>query len=224
MKTTSSYLSLFFLAALFILHLAGCAHEPPKVLPAKDIFQEAAQLAKKGNVDKAAEKFMEVRTYYPGDDLARRSLLATADLYYDNELYESSLQSYQEFRLLYPTDAEAEYALFRIGMCNFKQMSTFDRDQTQTVKAIQSFENFMAAYPSSPHVQAAKDSLVAARTVLAKHYMYVGKFYLKGKDYAGACKRFQYVRSNFAGIQLDDDLNSLISTACSTGVQLEKKP
>jgi outer membrane protein assembly factor BamD len=225
MKTTSRHLALFFLSVLFIAYLAGCAHEPAGVRPASEIYQEATVLAKKGKVDKAAEKFMEVRTYYPGDELAKKSLLATADLYYDNELYESALQSYEEFRLLYPTDTEAGYSLFRIGLSHFKQLSTYDRDQTETVKAVQAFENFLTSYPSSPYVQAAKDNLLNARTVLAKHYMYIGKFYLNKKDYTGACKRFEYVKGNFSGIPLEDDLNALILESCTTGpAQPVKKP
>jgi outer membrane protein assembly factor BamD len=223
MKTTSPYIPLLFASALLIAYLGGCAHEPAGVRPAPEIYQEATALAKKGKVDKAAEKFMEVRTYYPGDELARKSLLSTGDLYFDNELYESALQSYQEFRLLYPTDPQAGYALFRIGMSNFKQIDSFDRDQTQTVKAIQSFDNFLSSYPTSPLVKEAKDDLLHARTVLAKHYMYIGKFYLKKKEYVGACKRFEYVKSNFEGIPLEDDLQALITTACTTGPALPKE-
>jgi outer membrane protein assembly factor BamD len=224
MKTTKIPIPCLFIAALIILFIAGCAHKPEEIKPAPEIYQEASALAKKGKVDKAAEKFMEVRTYYPGDDLARKAILSTADLYYDNDLFESALQSYQEFRMLYPTDPDAGFALYRIGLCFFNQIGTHDRDQTQTVKAIQAFENFLATYPASPYVQAARDNLHQARTVLAKNYLYIGKFYLKKDDKVGACRRFQYVKNNFPGVQLDDDLDALISTSCSTGVQPEKKP
>ncbi len=201
-----------------LVFVAGCAHEQPKTRPAQEIYDEAADLAKKGKVEKAAELFMEVRTYYPGNELAKKSLLGTADMYYDNELYESALQSYEEFRLLYPTDPEADHSLFRIGMCHFKQMSTFERDQSQTVKAIQTFENFLTAYPKSPFAKEAKENLAAARSVLAKHYVYVGKFYLKKKDYRAACNRFQYVRKEYPNAKLDDDLDSLIYQSCSQGI------
>ncbi len=198
--------------------VAGCAHDQPKTRPAQEIFDEAVELAKKDKVEKAAEMFMEVRTYYPANELAKKSLIGTADMYYDNELYESALQSYEEFRLLYPTDPEADYSLYRIGMCHFKQMSSFERDQSQTVKAIQTFENFLTAYPKSPYLKEAKDDMAAARSVLAKHYVYVGKFYLKKKDYRAACNRFQYVRKEYPDARLDDDLDSLISRSCSQGV------
>jgi outer membrane protein assembly factor BamD len=201
-----------------VTFVTGCAHEKPKIRPAQEIYQEAAGLAKKGKVEKAAEAFMEVRTYYPGNELAKKSLLATADMYYNNELYESALQSYEEFRVLYPTDTEADYSLYRIGLCHFNQMSTFERDQSQTVKAIQTFENFLSAYPKSPYVQGANDNMAAARTVLAKHYVYIGKFYLKKKDYKAAGNRFQYVKKEYPNASLEDDLDSLISKSCSQGV------
>ena len=50
--------------------------------------------------------------------------------------------------------------------------------------------------------------------MLAKHYVYIGKFYLKKKEYGAACKRFQYVREHYPNVPLDDDLDELISRSC----------
>ena len=211
MKIRLGY-ALFFIA--FLMFVSGCAHKDTQVRSAQDIFKEARELAQKGKVDKASEMFMEVRTYYPGDELAKKSLLETGDLYYNNELYESALQSYEEFRLLYPTDPEAGYSLYRIALCHFNQMNTLDRDQSESVRAIQTFENYLSSYPDSPYAQAAKDQLVEAKTLLASHYVYIGKFYLKKKDNKAACNRFQYVKKQYPGISLEDDLDALISQSC----------
>lgn len=212
------------LIALLIL-FSGCAHKETAKRSAQELFQEATELAQKEKVDEAAERFMEVRTYYPGDELAKKSLLGTADLYYNNEVYESALQSYEEFRLLYPTDPEASYSLYRIALCHFNQMSTFDRDQSETVRAIQTFENCLTSYPGSPYAQAVKDQLIEAKTVLAKHYVYIGKFYLKKKDYRAACTRFQYVKKQYPTITLEDDLESLLTQSCKdAGQEAASKP
>lgn len=211
MKIRPSYV-LFFI--VFLVSISGCAHKDEPIRSAQDIFKEAKELSQKGKVDKASELFMEVRTYYPGDELAKKSLLETADLYYNNDLYETAQQSYEEFRLLYPTDPESGFSLYRIALCHFNQMSTLDRDQSETVRAIQTFENYISSYPNSLHVQAAKDQLVEAKTVLAKHYVYIGKFYLKKDDYKAACNRFQYVKKQYPDITLEDDLDSLISKSC----------
>ncbi len=193
----------------------GCAHKPEQELPVGDLFREAQTLAKAGKVDKAAEAFMKVRTYYPGDDLAKESLLALGDLYFTHEDYQSSLGSYQEFRMLYPTDPKASYALFRISLCHSKQHLTFDRDQTETINTIRSFENFLKLYPDSPYELEAREKLRDAKTLLDKNWLYIGKFYLKKHDKKAACKRFQDIKANFSELGLDKEVDKLIAEACA---------
>jgi outer membrane protein assembly factor BamD len=209
------YIIIFLAFSSFIF---SCAHEAEKIKPAQELFDEASQLAKKGKVDKAAEEFMQVRTYYPGHELARKSILSTADLYYDQADYELALKNYEEFRLLYPTDTDAGYCLFRIGMCHYKQMGTLDRDQSETMKAIQTFEGFMKTYPTSPQEKDAESSLKEARTLLAKHYLYIGKFYMKKGNSKAACTRFQSIKKHYSDVDLGEDIDTLISTSCTASV------
>lgn len=199
------------------LLLCGCAHDEEGVRPAQELFDEAQALARKKSVEKAAEAFMQVRTYYPSHDLARMALLATADLHYDNGDYESALKNYQEFRLLYPTDAEAGRCLYRIGMCHFQQMGTFDRDQSQTARAIQSLDAFLKTYPDAPQAEDAALKLKEARTLLARHDLSIGKFYLKKGNHKAACARFQAVKRQYLDAGLEEDLDSLILQACTSG-------
>ncbi|HOJ13515.1 MAG TPA: outer membrane protein assembly factor BamD [Deltaproteobacteria bacterium] len=197
--------------------VSGCAHEPEGKRPASELFEEGASLAREGKVEKAAEAFMKVRTYYPSDELARRALLATADLYFDTGDYASALKSYQEYRLLYPTDAQAGYCLFRIGMCHFNQMSTYDRDQTETNRAVTAFESFLAAYPSSPHVEMARACLGEARARLGQNMLSVGRFYLRKGNLEAACARFRAVREKYPEAAPRDELDELVARACSSG-------
>jgi outer membrane protein assembly factor BamD len=210
------WLSYILVSVLMISLAVGCAHKKEEIKSAEQIFQEASAFAKKGKVEKAADAFMQVRTYYPGHDLARKSLLATGDLYFDQELYEEALKNYDEFRLLYPTDADAGYCLYRIGMCHSQQMNTFDRDQSETSKASQTYETFLKSYPSSPYAADATVKLKEARTRLATHYLSIGKFYLKKHNSKAACQRFQSIKRQYPDIALDEDLDALIAKACTT--------
>jgi outer membrane protein assembly factor BamD len=210
-----------FATTLVIFFLVGCAHDQEQRKSAQVLFEEASQLASKGKVEKAAETFMEVRTYYPGHDLARKSLLATGDLYFDEELYDTAMESYKEYRLLYPTDLEASYSLYKIGMCYFNQLNTFDRDQSKTVKAIQTFESFIQTYENSPHIPDAKKHLESATLTLARHYIYIGKFYLKNHNKEAACKRFRYVRRQYPDIGLNEEISELITKSCENDNESE---
>jgi outer membrane protein assembly factor BamD len=209
------YARLMMILMVMAIIPLGCAHKPEQELPAEDLFREAQSLAKDGKVDKAAEAYMKVRTYYPGNELAKESLIGLGDLYFEHEDYQSALGSYQEFRLLYPTDPKASYSLFRIAQCHSKQLSTLDRDQTETINAIRAYENFLKLYPDSPYGLEAQEKLRDAKTLLAKNWLYIGKFYLKNHDKKAACKRFQDVKGNFTGLGLDEEVDKLIAEACT---------
>ena len=201
----------------------GCAHDQEQRKSAQELFDEAKLLASKNKIEKATETFMEVRTYYPGDELARKSLLATADLNFDEELYDTALESYKEYRLLYPTDLDASYSLYKIGMCYFSQINTFDRDQEETVQAIKTFKDFLRSYPDSPYVSDAQQQLASAKLTLARHYIYIGKFYLKKKNKDAACKRFLEVQRQYPGIGLDEELEALIGKSCDSAGELSEE-
>ena len=218
MKPVLLTIAILLLTALFL----SCAHEEAAIKPAQELFDEGARLAAKGDVEEASDTFMQVRTYYPGHDLARRALLATGDLYYDEEDYPSALKSYQEFRLLYPTDPGAGYSLFRIGMCHYRQIGTLDRDQSETTKAIQSFDAFLKTYPDSPQAPEANGYVKEARTMLARHNVYIGKFYLKKGNARAACDRFQAVKAQYPDAELEEDIDGLILKACSSGTDAAK--
>ncbi len=195
--------------------VSGCAHTPDKELPVDVLYKQAQDFAKGGRVEKASEAYMKVRTFYPGNDLAKQSLLELSDLYYKNEEYVSALNSYQEFRMLYPTDAKSEYCMFRSAMCHFRQILTIDRDQSETIKSIKSFEDFLRMYPNSTYASEANEDLKKSKTVLAKNGIYIGKFYMKKKKWhEAACKRFNEVKKGFPGLGLDEELDKLIEQSC----------
>jgi outer membrane protein assembly factor BamD len=201
---------------LFIFStLSGCAHNQGKEPPVDVLYKEAQEYAKGGRVEKASEAYMKVRTFYPGNDLAKQSLLELSDLYYKNEEYVSALNSFQEFRMLYPTDEKSEYCMFKSAMCHFRQILTIDRDQTETVKSIKSFEDFLRMYTNSTYSNEANENLKKSKILLAQNGIYIGKFYMhKKKWHEAACKRFKEIKKGFPGLGLDEELDKLIEQSC----------
>jgi outer membrane protein assembly factor BamD len=193
----------------------GCAHhkaEEPK--SPQVMFDKAKTLGTKGKTQLAIDAYMEVRTIYPSHDLAKKSLLEVADLYYKDKDFESAINNYNEFMQLYPTDPEVASCIYQTGMCHYRQMKTVDRDQAETINAINAFKELLARYPSSPYAGEARVKLADAETRLAKHYIYIGNFYLKNKDYAAACDRFKEVKNLFPEIAAKENIDDLISKAC----------
>ncbi|MCD6569355.1 MAG: outer membrane protein assembly factor BamD [Deltaproteobacteria bacterium] len=202
------------LVLILIFVLTGCAHKIAQEKSPQDLFNEAKALSSKGRMEKAIDTFMKVRTIYPAHELAKKALLAIADIYFDHKEYEAALENYKEFMLLYPTDPDVCYSLYRMAMCHFKQMSTFDRDQTETAKAINTFKELVVKYPNSPYAEDASSRLKEAELVMAKHYIYVGKFYLKKHYYKAACNRFREVQARWPDVVKAEEINELIAKAC----------
>lgn len=207
------------LVLLMLFIVGGCAHDDLDDTSPETLLAAARSAAEGDHVDKAAEYYLQVRTYYPGDVRAREALLLMADMYYDHERYAEALGTYSEFQVLYPTDPEAAYCLYRIGLCYFSQRLSPDRDQTRTTAAITTFDEFLRRYPTSPYVDEVQARRDEARLVVARHDLAVARYYLKKKNYAAACERLQELRDAYGDLDLDADLEALQTKACSRAAE-----
>jgi outer membrane protein assembly factor BamD len=148
--------------------------------------------------------FQDVKEKYSYSEYAILAELKIADCYLYWEKYEEAIASYRDFRKLHPTNEHIPYVIFQSGLCYFNQISSIDRDQTMTYKAIGEFEYLVANYPSCEYVQQSREKIVACRKKLAQHAFYVGKFYFKSKNYYAALKRFEEVLNNYPDLGLDE--------------------
>ncbi len=197
-----------------MLLLSGCAHDELTKKPAEEQFETAQELARQNRIEQAADELMMLRTYYPGHELARQALLELGDLYFENREYDLARGNYNEFRMLYPTDPQVSYALYRVGICYYMGIEAPNRDQTSSELTVRALSDFVSAYPDSPYRADAEAKIKEARTVIAEHDIIVGKFYLKKKKNKAACKHFTNTRENYPGLGFDKELDELIEKAC----------
>ena len=81
--------------------------------------------------------------------LAITAELGVGDAYFSGKQYLEAELVYSEFLNLHPTNENLPYVMYQIGMCHFNEISTIDRDQTETFKALKEFERLMARFPQS---------------------------------------------------------------------------
>ena len=111
-----------------------------------------------------------------------------------------ALDEFQDFLSLYPTHPRAPYAQYKVGMVHYSQMRNPERDQQETLNAIQEFEAFMERYPTAQElIPEVEQRLRESRNRLSEHNFTVGRFYYRFKTYAGAISRFRQI--------LDEDPN-----------------
>ncbi|MFW6147774.1 MAG: outer membrane protein assembly factor BamD [Thermodesulfobacteriota bacterium] len=150
-----------------------------------------------GYYEDAAERFRELTDRYPYSKLAVQAELKLADSLLKNEDFEAALEEYKEFESLHPKNKSIPYVIYQQGMCYFLRMNTTDRDQTNTVKALNEFERLQRAFPFDDYSLKAQDHIEQCLTNMAEHELYVGRFYFRSGHYKAALNRFHYLLEHY---------------------------
>ncbi len=139
-----------------------------------------------GSFASAARTLQLVKDRYPYSEEAIAASLKLADTVYKRNEYDVAYNLYSEFEKLYPKNESAPYVAYKMGMCYFERVRTFDRDQTYTSRAREEFERFINRYPDSEYTAGAARNLRECMISLAQHELYVANFYFKNRQYGPA--------------------------------------
>lgn len=169
----------------------------------EELFDIASEDYVAGKYEKAVEKFQRVKDEYPLSKEAVLAELKVADCHYFEENYAEAEQAYGDFMNLHPTNKDVPYVMYQLGMCRFRQITTIDRDQTDTHNARKAFERLLARFPESEYTLPAERNVRECKRRIAEHEFYVGMFYFRTKRYAAALKRFEDLAASYPHLGLD---------------------
>ena len=187
------------------------------------LMREGVEAFNNRSYKKAIERFQAIKDQYPFSAYVLLAELKIADAYYNREEYSEAVYAYEDFMKLHPRNEAVPYALFQVGMCYFKQMRTIDRDQDITRKAVAEFQRLIRTYPDSPFRIRAENRLSICLQNMAKHEMYVGRFYFKQDQYKAAKARFEGVIKNFPDLGQYNEAFSYIRKCEVQLAKLEQK-
>ena len=211
-------LKVLFFPFLF-LFLLSCSKEVKKA-PSEPsaLFQRGISLFNEGKFTQAKEVFSRFISYFPEErELVARAELKMADCAFMKKEYPEAIERYTEFKKRYPFHPDLPYAEFQIGMSYFKQIPSKERDQENTRKALEAFEEVVKKYPQTIFAEKAKDKIVFCKRRLAEHEIYVGKYYLRKKKYQAALSRFEEALSLKGSGKEEEALFLLAYTAQKSG-------
>jgi outer membrane protein assembly factor BamD len=181
-----------FLCLCLLCSFTGCATAPaPVKQSAEASFREGEQLYAAKHYQDAIAEWKKVKESYYSPELTTLAELKIADAQFDDEKYIEAGAAYEDFRKLHPTHEKAAYALYRLGLCNFKQITGIDTDQTAVKNAATYFESLLKQYPASEFAADARDKLEICQTKMVQYENYIGRFYLRTDKYSSAIKRLQ---------------------------------
>jgi len=216
-KTIAHLLVLVFLAA-------GCASTPPQTASLSDeaYYERAMGHMEKFFYDEAVKDFEDLRDKFPLSPFAVLALLRLGECKYMEENYIEAQYNFDTFRRLHPSHEKVPYAMFMSGMCQFKQILDYDRDQTAARAAVAQFEMLREAFPDSPYAGKAMCKIVEAKQHIAGHEFFVGSFYLKKNNYEGAYARFDKLLLQYPDAIARDKVLLAMARACLYDGQTEK--
>ena len=188
----------------------------------------AVELSEQGNKDfknkdfqDAIKAFEKLCDWYPYNTLKIDAEFKIAESYYKLKKYDDAIEAYTTFEELHPKNEKIPYILFQIGLCSFEQITTNDRDQGATKKALNTFLRLKKEYPDNKFVVEVNKKIDFCLLRLVSHEIYVGKFYFKSKHYKSALSRFKGILKNYPDAGLNDEVSNYISL-CKQKIKSQK--
>ena len=140
-----------------LLICSGCAwFETKEEESAQELIQEGVDNFEAGQYRKSIAAFEKLRDWYPFSRYAILAELKIADAYFNLKEYADAIFAYEEFEQLHPRNEATPYVIYRIGRSYFNQIDTIDRDQSNALKALETYRRLMVQYPDDAYAGMAK--------------------------------------------------------------------
>ena len=208
------------LMALMLSACASAKEEEPK--SAEDLYKDGYQYMLKTSWDRAAETFEKVEIEHPYSRWAVKAKLMGAYAHYKNKDYDDAVMSLERFIKFHPGNKDAPYAYYMKGLCYYDQISPADKDQSNTSKAQDAFQQLIVLYPQTPYAIDASHKMNLILDHLAGQEMEIGRYYLKQKNYLSALNRFNTVVKDYPNTpQVEEALYRTVELYVILGMKKE---
>ncbi len=161
--------------------------------PAEVLYNQGLARLEKKDYGAAAKSFAELDKQYPYSAWTKKALILQTFSHYEGGDYDDAIGSGRRFVQLFPTDNDAAYAQYMVGMSYYRQIPDITRDQERSEKALIALDEVYRRWPQSEYASDARQRALTARDQLAGKEMEVGRYYLKQRNYTGAVNRFREV-------------------------------
>jgi len=181
--------------AFLICSCAGAAKKP--VATDAELLQQAEEALAAKKYEKAEALLKKLMVEYPASDLVPRARLALGRVYYLAKKYPEAKAEIQKFLDLHPKHERSDEAHYYLGLVEFSEISSVDRDQSPARRALTEFETVLREAPDSRFAADAREKIEVCQEKLAGHELFVGRFYFRRGKYQAAVARFRYLLSHY---------------------------
>ena len=188
---------LLILLIAFVAIGCGDADTIKKRKTVDQIWAEALESYEDGDWTEAGALFDLIKLQYPTSQWADDAQFKLAEISYRRGEFVLAAFNYNVVRRSFPTSELAKEAGYKVGECYEQMALPSDRDQEYTIKAIQSYTDFQAIYPSDSLAMEAVKKIRELRGDLAERYLLVANHYRDNNSRKSAVIYFSLLIDEF---------------------------
>jgi outer membrane protein assembly factor BamD len=176
---------------------------------ARAAYEEAMTSFRSRDWEDARALLAEVRRLFPYTRYARLAELRLADADFEQEKFSDAISGYREFVQNHKNDPDVEYSRYRLTKALFSDIDDTillppaeERDQATTTEAHKELRAFQREFPKSRYHGDVAYMLDVVTGRMARHELYVARYYLKSDNFEAAVARIDYVLKTYPGTSL----------------------
>ena len=168
-------------------------------------FEKAMGYFDKGKYSRAKDEFDYIIMADPGSKISNESQYYMAESMFQIEEYDEASIAFDRYVRFSPDYSKIEKARYRICECAINLSNSYQREQSQTHRALEQLQMFIEDFPASDLINDAEDAMLALRLKLAQKDYEVGRMYLKLEEYDSALIYFRSVLNHYYDTSFSDD-------------------
>ncbi len=168
-------------------------------------FEKAMGYFDKGKYSRAKDEFDYIIMADPGSKIANESQYYMAESMFQIEEYDEASIAFDRYVRFSPDYIKIEQSRYRICECAINLSNSYQREQSQTHRALEQLQMFIEDFPTSDLVEYAEDAMLTLRLKLAQKDYEVGRMYLKLEEYDSALIYFRSVLNHYYDTSFSDD-------------------
>lgn len=174
---------LYWLIAFLLLSACQSFNKEAKTAP--EMLEKAQSQADRGYYIEALDTILQLKYQFPYSDQAKKADLLKADVFFDQQEWESASKAYQNFIHLHPSHSKVEYAFYRQILSWNRQIPKIpDRDLSLSDRALSLITEFLKKYPKGKYIKEIKDMQNEIHDKITKKEIQIAQFYFKKKKFS----------------------------------------
>jgi outer membrane protein assembly factor BamD len=177
---------------------ASCSRQQVKDrMDPEDRLALADQLRSKDKCVRAVEEYEKLLSEFPTPQVAETARFNLGVCHLALEQYDVARAEFEYLIDSYPKSDRVDDAIYMVAMTYLEAAPRPERDQTDTVHALNELELLLREYPDTDIRTEAEGAAAECRSRLAKKEYLAGELYVKMKDYKAAQVYFDSVLETY---------------------------